>query len=108
MQYFGFVMVKTIHKKKYCSSFISKFIGLMFHKKTDKSYIFPFTKEMKQSLHTFFCFYPITVLFLNENKELVEIKRMKPFQFYFSKNKAKYVVESMEDTNFKVGEKINF
>lgn len=42
----------------------------------------------------FFVFFPIDVLFLNKDKEIVDLKqRLKPFTFYTSKKPAKYVLE---------------
>jgi len=85
----------------------SKARGLMFSKK--KNIIMVFNKEKRIPLHMWFVFYPIDVLFLNKNKKIVEIKKnFRPFSFYTSKNKAKYVVELTEKHNFKIGNKIDF
>ncbi len=66
--------------------------GLMFSKK--KNLIFVFEKEKRISLHMLFVFFPIDVLFLDKDKKIIEIKKdFKPFGFYKSKKKAKYVVE---------------
>jgi len=77
---------------KICRSFLSKFLGLMFSKK--KMLVFEFDKEKYQSLHMFFVFFPIDVLFLDENKTVIEIKKnFRPFTIYSSKTKAQYVIE---------------
>lgn len=88
----NFVLAKN---KRILTTIFSKAKGLMFSKKiNDTGYIFVFSKPRKIDLHMFFVFYPIDVLFLDENKKVVEIKEnLKPFTFYVSKNKAKYVVE---------------
>jgi len=80
---------------KILSSVFSKAKGLMFSKKIiDTGYIFKFSKPRRIDLHMFFVFYPIDVLFLDENKKVVEIKEnLKPFTFYISKNKVKYIIE---------------
>ncbi|MBD3248915.1 DUF192 domain-containing protein [Candidatus Woesearchaeota archaeon] len=81
--------------------------GLMFSKK--KNLIFVFHKERRVGLHMFFVFFPIDVLFLDEDKKIIEIKKnFKPFRFYKSKKKAKYVVEISEKNNFNVGESFSF
>jgi len=81
--------------------------GLMFRKK--QNLIMIFDKEKKVSLHMFFVFYLIDVLILNEKKEILEIKRnFKPFSFWNSKEKGKYVAELAFPGEYKVGEKILF
>ncbi|MDD4662623.1 MAG: DUF192 domain-containing protein, partial [Candidatus ainarchaeum sp.] len=52
------------------------------------------------SIHMFFVFYRITVIFLNSKKDVVDIKKnLKPFRLYIPKRKAKYVIEIPVDTN---------
>lgn len=87
-------------KKKFLSTVISKAIGLMFSKTTtDTGYVFIMNKKTRIDLHMFFVFFPIDVLFLDENKKVVEIKeRLMPFTLYYSKHKAKYVIELPEGT----------
>jgi len=54
-----------------------------------------------------FVFYPIDVLILNEKKEVVEIKqKLKPFTFWNSKEKGKYVVELAFPGEYKVGDRL--
>ena len=61
-----------------------------------------FNKERTISLHNFFVFYPIDVLILDENKKVVEIKEnFKPFTFWNSKNKGKYLIELGKETSKK-------
>ena len=83
---------KIISKKfKICKGIFSKSLGLMFKIKA-KTLIFIFKKEEFVPLHMIFVFFPIDVLFLNKNKEVIEIKQnFKPFSFYNPKNRAKYV-----------------
>ena len=88
-----------INEVKVCKTSFSQSLGLMFSRKNNaRALLFEFEKEKKVPLHMFFVFYPIDVLYLNEdnegNKRVVELKEdFKPFTFYFPKNKAKYVVE---------------
>ncbi len=91
----------------HCNSFFSQARGLMFRKK--QNLIMTFNEEKKVSLHMFFVFYPIDILILNKNKEIVEIKRnFKPFTFWNSKEKGKYVIELAFPGEYKIGEKILF
>ena len=80
--------------------------GLMFTPK--KTIVFEFNREQKTPLHTFFVFYPITVLFLNAEKKVVEQTTMKPFTFYNPTKKAKYIIELPYKTRTKIEEKIQF
>ncbi len=55
----------------------------------------------------FFVFYPIDVLLLNQNKEIVEIKHnFRPFTFWNSKEKGKYVVELSYKGEYEIKDKI--
>ncbi|MBW2982262.1 DUF192 domain-containing protein [Candidatus Woesearchaeota archaeon] len=92
-----------------CKTHWSMFRGLMFSKK--KNLIFVLDQERIIGLHMIFVFFPIDVLFLDKNKRIIEIKKnLKPFSFYISKNKAKYVAEIAKNKrkNYRLGEKIDF
>src|SRR3989344_8293644 len=96
---------------KICKSILSKTVGLMFSKKP-KPLIFILKKEKIVPLHMFFVFFPIDVLFLDEDKKVVEIKKkFEPFTLYNPKNKAKYVIElpqgAVKNTNTKIGDKVS-
>ena len=62
---------------KICKSFSSKAKGLMFSAK--KNLIFTFNKEKRISLHMLFVFFPIWAVYLDKNKEVIEIKKLYPF-----------------------------
>lgn len=68
-----------------------------------------FDQEKKISLHMFFVFFPIDVLILNEQKEIVEIKRdFQPFTFWNSQKKGKYLLELVNKGKYQPGDKITF
>lgn len=93
------------HKEKYCKSFFSQTLGLMFSKKNNL--IMEFKKERKISLHNFFVFYPIDVLILDQDKKIVEIKRdFKPFTLWTANSKGKYVVELGLKGDYEVSDKL--
>jgi uncharacterized protein len=86
-----------------CKSLLSQSLGLMFRKKQNLVMVFP--TERRISLHMFFVFFPIDVLILNSEKKIVEIKKdFKPWTFWSSKEKGKYVVELGFKGDYKVGE----
>ncbi len=101
-----------VKKLKICKNIFKKSIGLMFSKKIkDVALVFPFKKEKITLLHMFFVFYQIDVLFLNEHKEVTELKEnLRPFTFYRPRNKAKYIIElpagKIGQTKTRVGDKI--
>ena len=119
------------HNYKICDDNISKFIGLMFSKQAKiedfwypensknfpeqqkNALIFKFNKEKIISLHMIFVFYPIDVLFLDNNKIVVDIKEnFKPFTFYKSRKKTVYVIELphgiIRKTKTEIGDKVVF
>lgn len=75
-----------------CKSIASKARGLMFSK--PKTLVFYFSKPEKVSLHMWFVFFKIDVLFLDESFKIVDIKKkFKPFSFYTTPKKVSYVIE---------------
>ncbi len=105
----------TIISKSFelCTNIYSKSIGLMFSRKSSKALIFNFDKERIISLHMFFVFHPIDVLFLNKKKIVVDKKEnFKPFTIYSSKKKAMYAIELpngiINKTKTEIGDKIIF
>lgn len=86
-----------------CKNTFSQSLGLMFRKKK-QNLIIVFKKEKKVSLHSFFVFYPLEILILDQNKKVVEINpRFRPFTFYTPEKKGQYVVElGKEDSKKKV------
>ena len=86
-----------------CRGVFSKARGLMFSRnRTGYGLIFAFRKPVYASLHMWFVFYSIDVLFLDRNKRIVEIKRnLKPFWGYIPQNRATYVIEG--GTGYAVG-----
>jgi len=99
---------------KHCKTLFSKARGLMFTKANpNRSVVFHFKTSTHSPLHMFGVFYPIDVLFLNENKEVIEIKEnFKPFTFYNPKNKSSYIIElpkgKINEHNIKLKDKIEF
>ena len=99
-------------KAKLCKSHISKAIGLMFSRKA-KPLMFIFDKEEIVQLHMFFVFFPIDIIYIDSNNQVVEIKEnFRPFAFYNPKNKAKYVIElpkgTIKKTNTQIEDTIRF
>lgn len=115
-------MIKNTSKNKmltketrFCNSKFSKIKGLMFSKKiTDKGLVFIFDKEEKWSLHMLFVFFPIDVIWLNKEKEVIDLKEnFRPFSLLAKpKEKANFVIElpaeTIKNSNTKIRDKISF
>jgi hypothetical protein len=99
---------------KLCNSLLSRAKGMMFSQRSkDKALILSFPAEQKIELHMFFVFFPIDVMFLNERKRVVELKKkFLPFTTYSSSKKTKYAVElpqgTIEKTRTRIGDRIEF
>ena|SRR3989344_6101491 len=98
---------KVISKKEIiCKNIFSQARGLMFRRK--HNLIMVFKDERKISLHNFFVFYPLDILILDENKKIVEIKKnFRPFTFWSSKNKGRYVIEMGRKGEYDINDKLN-
>lgn len=89
---------------KVCSSILSQFLGMMF---SSKDVLLIFYYEIPVSLHTFFVFSKIDIIYFNKNKEVVKIiKNIKPFTFYISAVKSKYILETKNSKNIKLKDKL--
>lgn len=96
---------------KLCTSHWSKARGLMFSRR--RTLVFEFATPRKVSLHMWFVFFPIDVIFLDGEKRVVEVKKdFRPFRTYTPENPATYVIEvpagTVEITSTRVGDQIRF
>lgn len=103
---------KIISKKaQIIKSIFLQFVGLRFSKQKDL--IFQFRTERHLTIDMFFVFYPIDLIFLDENKKVIELKNcLKPFSFYRTKNKVMYFLELkkgiIKDNNIKLNDDVNW
>ncbi|MFH0870544.1 MAG: DUF192 domain-containing protein [archaeon] len=86
----GFVIAE---KARFARSIFAKGTGLMFRKKPDYGLVFEFSREKMIPLTMMFMLCSIDVLFLDKDRKVVEIARLKPFRDYMPKKKAMFVVE---------------
>jgi len=98
---------------KTCNSIFSKAKGFMFSLNTQQALVFTFPKAKIVPLHNFFVFFPLDVLFLDANKQVVEIKEnFRPFAFYVPRKSAMYIIEMahgvVEETKTTVGDVVSF
>ncbi|MCS3923482.1 DUF192 domain-containing protein [Methanosalsum natronophilum] len=69
--------------------------GLMFRKNIDNDYalLFILEKEKFSSVHMLFVNFPIDVLFLDENKKILNISSIRPWIGFSYSSKTKYIIE---------------
>jgi uncharacterized membrane protein (UPF0127 family) len=83
---------------KYCDTFWSKFIGLMFSRELEPDYGLVLVEKnetrINTAIHMMFMNYDITVLWLDKQKVIIDkVLAKKWVPFYFPKKPAQYVVE---------------
>jgi uncharacterized protein len=84
---------KVVDKHFIIEGFISQGMGLMFRPKTNDGYIFEFNNISNMNFHTCFMFFNIDIIFLDQDKKVVQIARnVKPYRFINGKN-FKYTIE---------------
>lgn len=89
-------------KTKILRNPFSQSIGFMFQRKTGTVLIFEFSSERRIGIHTFFMIFPIDVYFMNSKKKIVEVKKnLRPWRFYTSRKKARYMVECATGVKWK-------
>ncbi|MFT4310924.1 MAG: DUF192 domain-containing protein [Candidatus Woesearchaeota archaeon] len=75
----------------------------------NKAYVFRFKRPKKDIIHMLFVFTPITILFVNEKKNIVAIRDAKPFvSFVPFPQKVPYVVEVTPTKKYKVGQLLDW
>jgi len=94
---------------EFCKGF-RKFIGLMFSRKLKNSEALILNNS--SDIHMFFVFQSIDVVWLNKNREVVDVREnVKPFSLFISpKKKSYYVLEFPlgKAKLFKLKNKVNF
>ncbi|MGA2676034.1 MAG: DUF192 domain-containing protein [Methanobacterium sp.] len=86
----------TLGPVEMADSFSSRFRGLMLKKSLKKGMILKIPKgrgKMGSAIHMFFMRIPLDVIFLNNEKTVLDQVTLKPWQTYTPKKAARYVVE---------------
>ena len=105
----------TVVNVKYCDTFYSKFIGLMFSRelKPDYGLIIVENNETRinTAIHMMFMNYDITVLWLDKKMVIIDkVLAKKWVPFYSSKKPAQYVVELHHSkfSEYSIGDELVF
>jgi uncharacterized membrane protein (UPF0127 family) len=102
---------------RFADSFFSRLFGLMFKKSIDYVLVLkPSSIGEKysyfSSIHTLFMRFPIDIIYLNKEKEVLEIVRLDPWKFHRPKEGASYILETPAGNIAKwgvsVGDKLDF
>ena len=99
----------------FCDTFWLKFKGLMFRRSLDpdQAYVFVCPRESiaETTIHMFFVFFPIAVLWLDARKRVVDAVVARPFRPYYApRQAAAYFVECVPGVleRVNVGDKLTF
>jgi uncharacterized membrane protein (UPF0127 family) len=94
-------------------NFWKRLIGLSFSRK--KNMLFKMSYEEKWPFWMFGVSYSLNLIFMNRDKEVVDIKRAEPLSLdfrtwktYIPKTSCKYVLESPFDLKIRIGDMLNW
>ncbi|HTX61770.1 MAG TPA: DUF192 domain-containing protein [Methanobacterium sp.] len=96
-------------------SFLSRFMGLMFKGSIEKGLVLKIPNgrgRRGSGIHMFFMRIPLDVMFLDDEKKVVDLVHLKPWQVYNPKKPARFVIELPEGTlsssNTEIGDELDF
>lgn len=96
-------------------SFVSRFMGLMFKGSIKRGLVLRIPEgrgRRGSGIHMFFMRIPLDVLFLDEEKVVVDEVHLKPWQMYNPKKPARFVVElqkgTLKSSGTEIGDELDF
>lgn len=97
LKYNGVEIAKNID---FARTMFRQALGLMFRKYIpyDYSMIFILKKQSHVSIHMLFVFFPIDVIFLNEEKKIIALSPLRPWVGYKAMEDIKYIIEMKAGT----------
>jgi hypothetical protein len=105
----------NLGKLALADSFLSRFMGLMFQKDPEKGLILKLPSSRSRrgsSIHMFFMRFPLDIIFLDEDKKIVDMVSIKPWKTYTPKAPSKYVIEleegSINKYKLEIGDEMDF
>lgn len=94
-------------KIKIADNYFKRLIGLMFKKDIDYGLLI--ILKYGSSIHTCFMRFAIDIYFLDENKIVFDKVTLKPWKYYKTSKKAKYVFEVKKNSiKLNIGDKLDF
>ena len=92
---------EIIRKADKCNSFFSRTRGFMFSlNRKQKPKLLIFKKEKTVQIHTFFCFFPLEIIYFDKNFNTIRQETAKPFQILLC-CRAKYILEMPISSNYR-------
>jgi uncharacterized membrane protein (UPF0127 family) len=97
LKYNGAMIARNI---EFTRTMFSQVMGLMFRKSISYNYsmIFILKKPSHVGIHMLFVFFPIDVIFLNEEKKIMGLSRLRPWVGYKAMEDIKYIIEMKAKT----------
>ena len=99
----------------FADSFVSRLMGLMFRKDPENGLILklPSSRNRRGSaIHMFFMRFPLDIIFLDDDKKVVDMVSIRPWKTYTPRSPAKYVVEleegSINNYKLEIGDEMDF
>ncbi len=111
LKYNGIEIARAVELSR---TVLSQALGLMFRKKipSDYSMIFVLKKPSYVGIHMLFVFFPIDVIFLDEEKRIMGLSSLKPWLGFKAMNNVRYVIEmkagTIEKFNLSTGGQMEF
>ncbi|MBN1317640.1 MAG: DUF192 domain-containing protein [Anaerolineales bacterium] len=86
-----------IHRARWCNSFICRLRGLTFRRELNNNALILVEQtdsRIATMIHMMFVFFPIAVIWINQNGQIVDACLAKPFRLlYIPRSPARYVLE---------------
>ncbi len=97
LKYEGSEIAKNI---EFAGSLASKIKGQMFRKTISDDYamIFTFKKSSSIDVHMLFVFFPLDIIFLDKDKRITGLARLRPWLGYKAMKNIKYIIEMKTGT----------
>lgn len=97
------------------SSFMSRFMGLMFRRDLERGLILKLPKSRSRygsGIHMFFMKIPLDIIFVDASKRVVDMISIDPWKTYTPRAPARYVVELergvITSSNTQIGDELDF
>ncbi len=96
--------MKKIAVDRICATPLSQAIGLMFSRR--RTLLFVFRRPRRMRIHSWFVFFPLTLLFLDSSRRVIESTRLRPFSYYAAQRNASYLIETPHTITIRDGERM--
>ena len=87
------ILEVAINEADKCNTFFSRAKGFMFSlNRKQKPKLLVFEKEKTVQIHTFFCFFPLEIIYFDKDFNIIKKETAKPFKI-LSYCRARYILE---------------